>query len=1461
MKIKVFVLFCFLNLFSLVSQNEIRHNNFLVSGDVFGSRVFIENKGQFDNDLPGKNKILAVLDNGTEKIYFTDKGLVYKVQKKESLTEEQREAEERGEKTGVKSDLTSYVQMEWEHMNRQVSIEKKEKQSYYYTYGAAEYNSTTFKKLLYKNIYPNIDVEYSLPENKTCGIKYTLLLHPGASPRDIKINYKGDVVSVRKDKKGSVKIKTTNDEIIEYAPRSFLIDGGEPVKSELEVQHKIIGFRFPDGYDSTKALMIDPYVVAVSSLTSTVWSNNQAFDVDYDFNGNAYIFGGSPGYKVARYSSTGVLQWVFSGTLVVPFWSTNPSGNYEGNFLVDKATGKTYVAQGINTTNNQVIRLDASGNYDNFITVVNTQFTEVWDMGFRCSTNEVIAFGGCVPSNVSAGIIDQTTGTLSMANFNPTVATGSQDIVSHAIDDAGNFFVNYASIASPVLNNKISAINSTFNGNVWTQPSTFTTLVEAGNKANYVSYAGNGSNGFNSLAVNANYLFYYDGLNLAAYNKTTGTLTASTTVPGQFVKHQGGIAVDDCDNLYLGGNGFILTYRFTGTVFNQLTSIPLNTGIANPYAFDLKMDKVNKLIYVCGNSFVGTFSAVNSLTCTVASTPCVANIGVQNYSVCKGAGVNILVPNSGGLINPTYSILPGAITNTTGIFPVTPTITSSYTLFVTGTNIYNTVQTSSAVSTVTVYSNPILSPTVTQASCNNTSNAFNLGLSFDMSGSAPAYSVNWQPSIPPGINNATQTVANGGIVPGTYTATIVSAGNCSASALIVINPVPPVLTFSILNQSGTSTISCITPSVVLTTTTSYTPGVLSYSWSAGTFSSSAQSITVTSPGGLYTVQLKDVINNCVSIQTVVIGSNINLTVTALNSSPACKGGTVQLSAVSASASLIWSGPSGFTSNLPNPTLNTIGLSSGGIYTVTARYGVCTAQATTAVFVANYFPVTVTGMHTVCVGQALSFTASPSISYLWSGPNNFNSTIQNPLIQNASVSASGIYNLYANSLGTYSVPSLPSGTMICPSSFTTQAIVNPIPVIATSNVSACVNQSFQLNAYGGSSYIWTGPANFSSIIQNPLFPVAQTSLAGIYTVNVSNGINCSAQSYATVYVNEAPDKPLIVSNSPLCLKTDLVLSVSPHPGVRYDWSGPDYYTGSGSSATLTVGSLSKAGTYYVTVTNTSNCSATAQVDVIVFDLPGVNVYADSRGCGVLCTTFSLQTQTSNTLEAWYFNGVKETNLSRNLNKCFERPGSYDIGVKVKDMNGCFNTAQKKIDVFPKPIADFSFSPERPVSGTDELVMFKDASTGEAITHWDWYFWSRGQPNATDKNPSFIYPKPGTYLVTLVVKNQFECSDSVSKPLVVMEEFNFYVPNAFSPNNDGKNDVFMPKGANISSYELSIYDRWGHKVFHSTDIERGWEGKTGDGLDDFYPQGIYIWKINVTGLNKETKELNGHVLLIH
>ena len=93
--------------------------------------------------------------------------------------------------------------------------------------------------------------------------------------------------------------------------------------------------------------------------------------------------------------------------------------------------------------------------------------------------------------------------------------------------------------------------------------------------------------------------------------------------------------------------------------------------------------------------------------------------------------------------------------------------------------------------------------------------------------------------------------------------------------------------------------------------------------------------------------------------------------------------------------------------------------------------------------------------------------------------------------------------------------------------------------------------------------------------------------------------------------------------------------------------------------------------------------------------------------------------------------------------------------------------------------------------------------------------------------------------LTVKSYAGCIDSIIKQAVVMDRITLFVPNCFSPNNDGVNDYFIIGGQNITEYELLIYNRWGELVYKTNDLSQSWDGRY---QGHVVPEGIYGWTIN-------------------
>jgi hypothetical protein len=620
--------------------------DFISTKDIFGTRTFVQNNGQFDLAIQSTDKIYYSLENGDEKIYFTSTGLIYKLIKRHPLTEKQREAVEHGKQVNRKANDVYHVKMNWINANPNPKIRAESKQSWYMTYGQESYKSGVYKKIIYKNVYNNIDVEYIIPEDKDHGIKYNLILHPGADPGNIKIAYSGDVKSISKQN-NEIIIKTPLGDIIEHSPNSFY-GNNETVKSEFILEDKVICYNFPNGYDNSKTLTVDPWVTSITGLPP----NNKGYDIDYDAAGNLFVFGGYGSSKVAKYDPLGTLLWTFSGIIISPAWDSNGddfSNNTVGNFVVEKITGKTYMCEPINTQSSppgvKIIRLDVNGIYDNYISTPVWNWNELWDMGYDCNTGKIYGFGGGIYSNLSAGLFNTITGSVNPISFFPSGPGTCQDIACNTIDDQGNVFVIYA---TPDIGYRdyLVRLNPAFTNTVWAASSTYYGVMSEGLNTNkYVGFSGEYKGSFNCLAVNNNNLFYHDGMNLAAYDKTTGIKTGSAVLTATVERIRGGITVDDCNTVYIGGSNSVNVFYFTGTSFIQIGSIPL--GVAGPDrdVYDIKLNKSTKLLYVSGNGFTGVFSAIQSSSCTPANDNCPVDSPLNIPQTINGLKGISITPN------------------------------------------------------------------------------------------------------------------------------------------------------------------------------------------------------------------------------------------------------------------------------------------------------------------------------------------------------------------------------------------------------------------------------------------------------------------------------------------------------------------------------------------------------------------------------------------------------------------------------------------------------------------------------------------------------------------------------------------------------------------------------------------------------------------------------------------------
>ena len=167
-----------------------------------------------------------------------------------------------------------------------------------------------------------------------------------------------------------------------------------------------------------------------------------------------------------------------------------------------------------------------------------------------------------------------------------------------------------------------------------------------------------------------------------------------------------------------------------------------------------------------------------------------------------------------------------------------------------------------------------------------------------------------------------------------------------------------------------------------------------------------------------------------------------------------------------------------------------------------------------------------------------------------------------------------------------------------------------------------------------------------------------------------------------------------------------------------------------------------------------------------------------------------------------------------------------------------------------VADFSSSPT--ISTADDSIHFKNLSTNAFSWNWDF----GDNTSASIENPTHLYNDAGVFNVVLIVTNSQGCSDSITK-IVTVEE-GMYVPNIFTPNNDLSNDLFKIKSTGIKTYELSVFNRWGAKIFATNDSKTFWDGKDNSGKDS--NSGTYYYVLKATSTSGAIFDKTGFVTLL-
>ena len=864
------------------------------TSDLYGTRTrFVTNAGQYGDTLAGFSKMGPILygyEGFDMPVLFTPKGIIHLQRKVKQPGEEERE---RMEKKGMtKEDIAKKVKVtdraisiEWINANPNCKIACSDSAPGYNTYGYLQAVAYGFKKITYKDLYPGIDLEYFFVDATRPGFEYQLIVHPGADLSIVKFNVGGDVRSIKKDRHGNLIVKSDITGFKESLPISYYqstgrINSDQNIASNFIINDHTISFHVNTEINKSETFILDPFVSSTSNLTGG--NAGKAKDVDFDYAGNVFVTGGGDGniYKMAKFDANGVLQWTFSGTLTVPAWTF---GTYYGGWVVEKNSGNVYLGQGFAPTGGfRVIRLNAAGLYDNYITTANPNFLEDWKMLWSCNngTPQIVIAGGGTNSNINIGVFSPPNTTLTATNVTnvPFVGTTgwAQDVVDIIIDPTNNdMYTIYASlIGTPTISNRIYKNPAPYTNTTlaWNVPSGFATLQEIANRPYFV--AGQIDNSANLFAVNSNYLFYWDGKNLKAFNKATGAgVGTPLAIAANVALMQGGIIADECNNIFVGfPNGTIKVYKFNGTIFDDALQPDITIpGFALQSVYDLVLNNAQHLLYACGDGFVASFD-ISSYSCGSA----VYSVNVLKNCSTNSATASISpAPPAGSTV--TYLLYNGVTqiaSNTTGVFN-NLSLNVNYSMHA----IVNQVCSGTETITNFTIAGPVISNTVTNTTCGNATGIINLSSTGGVG--AVSYSINGTNFFPSGTFNS--------LTAGSYTVYAQDANGCLSSSIVsVANSNGPALSVTKTDAF------CGTASGTITITGSLGTAPYQYSLNNGAFQTSNAFSGLSS--GSYIVTIRDN-TGCTNSTSITLNSTGGTTLAANPLAASCGNSNGSVTAV------------------------------------------------------------------------------------------------------------------------------------------------------------------------------------------------------------------------------------------------------------------------------------------------------------------------------------------------------------------------------------------------------------------------------------------------------------------------------------------------------------------------------------------------------------------------------------
>lgn len=640
------------------------------------------------------------------------------------------------------------------------------------------------------------------------------------------------------------------------------------------------------------------------------------------------------------------------------------------------------------------------------------------------------------------------------------------------------------------------------------------------------------------------------------------------------------------------------------------------------------------------------------------------------------------------------------------------------------------------------------------------------------------------------------------VVTTTYSVTANSAEGCTATGDVVIT----VATLLSLNATVTDNDICAGDVVTFHAVVGNAGG-LAFQWSP---SAGLNDAHVQNPTGQplqdtwYTVEVTDTTSGCILRDSVFIAVTNPGGIHAGNDTTVCSALGLSLEVVHGiSNPMIQWQPASHLSGA-NTATPTIQFDSTMTYIVTVGDGTGCASMDTIVVTVAFPQVVLLSDSSLCAGDlAVLDPGFPGASRLWSTGDTS---------QTITVSTAGTYTC-----------TLIDVMAACTVDAVTQITVDPLPIVQLGvDTSLCIGQSWTLNAGNPNSVVlWSTGATSQTIT---------TNTAGSYSVSVTDAATCVGRD--TILVTFDPLPVIVLADTMVCVSETITLDAG-NPGSSYLWSP----TG---ETTRNIQVNASSGTYSVIVTTPTVCVDSAQAtlhfipfpvvdlgpDTALCDLESITLDAGCDDCGILWSTGAhtreLTLYTGGDIQVHVFNGYCTTTDSIQV---IFNPLPNELAAHA--ISTCFDYPPHRLEL-------------------------------DAENPGNTYLWHPGG----ETSRTIVVHHYGSYTVDLTTPEHCTLSQDI-----IVNEYcmsGLYMPNTFTPNGDGHNELFRPDGTNLATMELYVFDRWGGVIRHGLNADAFWDGsRNGEPCE----LGVYTWKCiyrffedadkTVQGPEKEA---TGHVTLL-